>query len=208
MSISMDEIKKMLLEGARRVTEARDELTDIDSRFGDADHGITMEKIMSALAGEVQAFSGEGGAKALMDDISMAIMAINGGSAVPLWTTLFDGLSEGAPSRGEVSVDEFKVMFRSGLEAFKALSKAKVGDKTMTDTLEPAVEALCAGSGTLAHVMKAAAEGAEAGAGATVNFTAKFGRAKSYGERTIGTPDAGAMSMKYFFRGLADGAGE
>ena len=208
MSISTDAIKKMLLAGAERVIEARNELTDIDSRFGDADHGITMEKIMTALAGAVQSFSGEGGVKALMDDVSMAIMTINGGSAVPLWTTLFDGLSEGASSSDEMSLDELKAMFRRGLEAFKALSKAKVGDKTMTDALEPAVEALCACNGGLAEVMKAAAEGAEAGAAATVNFTAKFGRAKSYGERTIGTPDAGAMSMKYFFRGLAEGAGE
>lgn len=208
MSISTDAIKKMLLAGAERVIEARNELTDIDSRFGDADHGITMEKIMTALAGAVQSFSGEGGVKALMDDVSMAIMTINGGSAVPLWTTLFDGLSEGASSSDEMSLDELKAMFRRGLEAFKALSKAKVGDKTMTDALEPAVEVLCACNGGLAEVMKAAAEGAEAGAAATVNFTAKFGRAKSYGERTIGTPDAGAMSMKYFFRGLAEGAGE
>ncbi|NLK20395.1 MAG: DAK2 domain-containing protein, partial [Synergistaceae bacterium] len=207
-SISTDAIKKMLLAGAERVIEARNELTDIDSRFGDADHGITMEKIMTALAGAVQSFSGEGGVKALMDDVSMAIMTINGGSAVPLWTTLFDGLSEGASSSDEMSLDELKAMFRRGLEAFKALSKAKVGDKTMTDALEPAVEVLCACNGGLAEVMKAAAEGAEAGAAATVNFTAKFGRAKSYGERTIGTPDAGAMSMKYFFRGLAEGAGE
>ena len=208
MSISTDAIKKMLLAGAERVIEARNELTDIDSRFGDADHGITMEKIMTALAGAVQSFSGEGGVKALMDDVSMAIMTINGGSAVPLWTTLFDGLSEGASSSDEMSLDELKAMFRRGLEAFKALSKAKVGDKTMTDALEPAVEVLCACNGGLAEVMKAAAEGAEAGAAATVNFTAKFGRAKSYGERTIGTPDAGAMSMKYFFRGLAEGDGE
>ena len=46
---------------------------------------------------------------------------------------------------------------------------------------------------------RAAMEGAEA----TKQFTAKFGRAKSYGEQTIGTPDAGAVSMALFFQGLA-----
>ena len=46
---------------------------------------------------------------------------------------------------------------------------------------------------------KAAMEGAEA----TRGFVSKFGRAKSYGEKTLGTPDAGAMSMAYFFQGLA-----
>ena len=38
---------------------------------------------------------------------------------------------------------------------------------------------------------------------ASKQFVSKFGRAKSYGEKTIGTPDAGAMSMSYFFQGLA-----
>jgi len=46
---------------------------------------------------------------------------------------------------------------------------------------------------------RAAMEGAEASKG----YVSKFGRAKSYGEKTIGTPDAGAMSMAYFFQGLA-----
>ena len=35
------------------------------------------------------------------------------------------------------------------------------------------------------------------------NFVSKFGRAKSYGAKTIGTPDAGAKSMAKFFAGLA-----
>ena len=46
---------------------------------------------------------------------------------------------------------------------------------------------------------RAAMEGAEASKG----FASKFGRAKSYGDKTLGTPDAGAMSMAYFFQGLA-----
>jgi dihydroxyacetone kinase-like protein len=54
-------------------------------------------------------------------------------------------------------------------------------------------------------MMKASAGAAEAGARETANFAARFGRAKNYGERSIGTPDAGAMSMGYFFQGLAEG---
>ena len=49
----------------------------------------------------------------------------------------------------------------------------------------------------------AAAQAAAKGAEDTRQFVSKFGRAKSYGEKTIGTPDAGAVSMAYFFQGLA-----
>jgi len=46
VTVTLRQMKNMLLGGAASVIAARDELTDIDSRFGDADHGITMEKIM------------------------------------------------------------------------------------------------------------------------------------------------------------------
>ena len=84
------------------------------------------------------------------------------------------------------------------------MSGATVGDKTMMDALIPASESIAAYTGSdecelFASAAKAAAEGAEA----SKQFVAKFGRARSYKEKTIGTPDAGAMSMSYFFQGLA-----
>ena len=86
------------------------------------------------------------------------------------------------------------------------MSGAKVGDKTMMDALIPASQAIAAYVGNdeqelFACAARAAADGAEA----SKQFVSKFGRAKSYGEKTIGTPDAGAMSMSYFFQGLAQG---
>jgi|ADurb_Oil_03_Slu_FD_contig_31_2003080_length_1341_multi_4_in_0_out_0_2 dihydroxyacetone kinase-like protein len=205
VTVTLRQMKNMLLGGAASVIAARDELTDIDSRFGDADHGITMEKIMKALGKAVDDSGEDCTILGLLNAVSMAVMTINGGSAVPLWTTLFDGLAEGAPDRADMSEEEFRAMFRSGYETLFELSKAKMGDKTMMDALEPAVEALGTATGSLADMMKTAARAAEAGAGETVNFAARFGRAKNYGERSIGTPDAGAMSMKYFFQGLSEG---
>ena len=205
MTVTLPQMKQMLLGGADCVISARDELTDIDSRFGDADHGITMEKIMTALKNAVRSFGEDGTIKDLMSGISMAVMTINGGSAVPLWTTLFDGLAEGAPDRIEMSEEEFRSMFRSGYATLFEISRAKKGDKTKMDAMEPAVDALCAAAGGLADMITASAGAAEAGARETANFAARFGRAKNYGERSIGTPDAGAMSMGYFFQGLAEG---
>ena len=95
-------------------------------------------------------------------------------------------------------------MFAKGLEELDDMSGAKVGDKTMMDALIPASQAIAAYSGSdEAELFAAAAQAAAAGAEASKNFVSKFGRAKSYGEKTIGTPDAGAMSMSRFFQGLA-----
>ena len=73
------------------------------------------------------------------------------------------------------------------------------------DTLIPATEAIGAYEGeSEAQLFAVAAEAAMEGAENSKNFASKFGRAKSYGAKTIGTPDAGAMSMAYFFKGLAE----
>ena len=95
-------------------------------------------------------------------------------------------------------------MLGHALEELSALSKAKVGDKTMMDALIPATEAALACPGSEEEMLRAAAQAAAEGAEASRNFVSKFGRARSYGEATIGTPDAGAVSMSRFFAGLAE----
>ena len=134
----------------------------------------------------------------------MEVMMINGGSAVPLWNTWLDGLAEAAPEGEELDAEGLKHMLGHALEELSALSKAKVGDKTMMDALIPATEAALACPGSEEEMLRAAAQAAAEGAEASRNFVSKFGRARSYGEATIGTPDAGAVSMSRFFAGLAE----
>ena len=185
------------------VAAAEQELSDIDARFGDADHGLTMSKIAAAISGAVS--EAEGGIQSMLDDAAMAVMELNGGSAVPLWNTWLDGLQEGAAEGDEIGVEGLKAMFAHALEALEDISGAKVGDKTMMDALIPATEAVEAyQGGDEAGLFAAAAAAAAEGAENSKNFVSKFGRAKSYGEQTIGTPDAGAVSMACFFRGLAE----
>ena len=200
--MSKQEFASRLQNACAAVTAAEQELTEIDSRFGDADHGLTMSKIakaVSAAAGE-----SEGGIQAMLDDAAMAVMVLNGGSAVPLWNTWLDGLQEEAPEGNEIDTAGIQAIFAKALKALSDMSGAKVGDKTMMDALIPASQAIAAYSGSdEAGLFDAAAQAALQGAEASKQFVSKFGRAKSYGEQTIGTPDAGAASMAYFFQGLA-----
>ena len=168
------------------VISAEQELTEIDSHFGDADHGLTMKKIAGAIDSAVK--GSDGGIKEMLDDAAMAVMVLNGGSAVPLWNAWLDGMQENAPEGDEIDVSGIKAVFKRAFEELDGVSGAKVGDKTMMDALIPASEAIAAYEGS---------------AEASRQFVSKFGRAKSYGTQTIGTPDAGAVSMAYFFRGLA-----
>ena len=191
------EFAARLKNACAAVTAAEAELTEIDSKFGDADHGLTMAKIAGAISEAVDA--AEGGIQSMLDDAAMAVMTLNGGSAVPLWNTWLDGMQEAAPAGEDIDVAGLQAMFAQGFAALDDISGAKVGDKTMMDALIPASQAIAAYAGSdEAELFTLAAQAAR-------QFTAKFGRAKSYGEQTIGTPDAGATSMSLFFQGLAQG---
>ena len=196
------ELAQRLKHACTSVLAAEDELTDIDSRFGDVDHGLTMNKIAGAISDAVD--QSEGGIQSMLDDAAMAVMTLNGGSAVPLWNTWLDGMQENAPEGDEIDIAGLQAAFSRALEALTEISGAKMGDKTMMDALIPASLAIASYQGDdenelFASAARAAAQGAED----SKQYVSKFGRARSYGAQTIGTPDAGAMSMSYFFQGLA-----
>lgn len=209
--IDRDTCKAMLRESARLMLEHADELSDIDSKFGDGDHGITVTKIAKLVVERVEEWD-DASVKDFLDDLGMGAMAVRGGSAGPLYGTMISGLGTRlGDDENELSADAARRMFAGCLDEMRDITAAAVGDKTMMDALVPAVEAAqaCdAAEDDAAAVFAAAAEAAEAGARASEGFASKFGRARSYGDATIGTPDAGAVSTSLFLRGLAQGAAQ
>lgn len=202
MKMLKKELEARIISACENVIAAEPELTEIDSKFGDADHGLTMHKIAAAIRDSVTESAGD--IKEMLDDAAMAVMGLNGGSAVPLWNSWLDGMQEGAPEAEEIDVAGVKAMFASAFEALDDMSGAKVGDKTMMDTVIPASEAIASYVGdSVSELFSIAADAAKKGAENSKNFVSKFGRAKTFGAKTIGTPDAGATSMAKFFEGLA-----
>ena len=205
MTIDRTGVAAMLTSAANLLAENADRLSEIDSRFGDGDHGITMGKIAKLLLERVPQW-GDESIKDFLDDLGTAIMEVKGGSAGPLYGTMIGGLGvELGDNENELDSGGVKRMFAGCLSEMEDITTAKVGDKTMMDALIPAVEAVQAAQGEPADLLKAAAEAAEAGAKASEGFVSKFGRARSYKEQTIGTPDAGAVSTSLFIKGLAQG---
>lgn len=205
MTIDRTGIAAMLTSSANLLAAHTDRLSEIDSRFGDGDHGVTIGKIAKLLLERVPQWDDES-IKDFLDDLGMSIMEVKGGSAGPLYGTMISGLAaELEDDETELDADGIKRMFSGCLSEMEDITDAKVGDKTMMDALIPAAEAAKAAQGTPVDILNAAAEAAEAGAKASEGFASKYGRARSYKEQTIGTPDAGAVSTALFFRGLAQG---
>ena len=183
--------------------ENKNLLTEIDAKFGDGDHGITIEKI----AHLIQNVSNEwvdanSNLKALFSEVGTGVTNVNGGSAGPLYGTYFEGLGEELGDEVEADATLLKTILKSGLTELQYLSTAKVGDKTMMDTLIPATDAAISAPNNIIEIVTAARDAAIQGAKDSENYISKFGRARSYKEKTIGTPDAGAQSCTYIFIGL------
>src|SRR5699024_1808086 len=83
-------------------------------------------------------------------------------------------------------------------EAVRRSGKARVGDKTMVDALEPFASAFArgaSGGGTFRHVWTTAAAAAESGAEETAALLPQLGRARAHGRKSLGSPDPGAVSF-------------
>ena len=204
MLLSKPEIEKMFRRVAEVWHENKDYLSEIDSRFGDGDHGVTIGKIASLIEKKLDSWEDED-IERFLEDLGDSAMEIGGGSAGPLYGTLIGGLSGPLSGSDSIGAATLKEMFAECLSAMEDITTAKVGDKTMMDALIPAVEAAQKADDDCMAILEAAKEAALGGAKESEQYISKFGRARSYKEQTIGTPDAGAVSTSLFFAGLCDG---
>ena len=204
MLLSKPEIEKMFRKVAEVWHENKDYLSEIDSRFGDGDHGVTIGKIASLIEKKLDSWEDED-IEGFLEDLGDSAMEIGGGSAGPLYGTLIGGLSGPLSGEDSIGAATLKEMFTECLSAMEDITTAKIGDKTMMDALIPAVLAAQKADDDCMAILEAAKAAALTGARESEQYVSKFGRARSYKEQTIGTPDAGAVSTSLFFTGLCDG---
>jgi len=202
--LTLELLQKMLLTAAAALKENVIPLCELDSVAGDGDHGLTIGRMADAIKQRVESGT-SADIKELLDDLSMDFMGVNGGSAGPLWGTVFGGFAEGV-DEGVTELDTAAVhkMLEQAKEDFMDISKAKPGDKTMVDALYPALDAGIACDGDTKAIFTAMAEAANSGAEATAQMVARFGRAKNVGERSLGAKDPGAVSMALLLTKMAE----
>ncbi|MCZ7638184.1 MAG: dihydroxyacetone kinase subunit DhaL [Verrucomicrobia bacterium] len=196
-----------MLDAARaQIREQHETLSRLDAAVGDGDHGTTMLRAMDAAAQAANQHA-DADLQQLLSATGWAVMACDGGSTGPLLGSWFLGMSGASAGRAELDVSALAAVFEGGLTKLQKQSRAQIGDKTLMDALLPAVAALKAAdpaqgvTAALAHAADAAARGAAD----TANMRAKFGRARHLGDRVLGHPDPGAVSVSLIFRGFCEG---
>jgi len=197
-------ISSWMQEVETSVRAERDHLVQLDAAIGDGDHGINMTRGFEAV---VQALGVDNGSPPgrLLIIAGRTLVSTVGGASGPLWGS---ALRAGGRTLGdEATFDGAQLVevLAAALASVKDLGTAALGDKTMVDALEPAVETLrarIADGESLPQALEAAASAAEAGMRGTIPLQARKGRASYLGERSVGHQDPGATSTALIVRAL------
>ena len=151
---------------------------------------------------EIQGKDFEGIIKA----VGMVVLNSVGGAMGALYGTFFLRLAQASAGKTELNLDDVVNMFQSAEKGILEIGKAKIGDKTLVDTLSPAVRSLEKAANehrSLEDALREFETAANAGMEATKDMIAKMGRASRLGERTLGHQDAGATSCYLILRSMA-----
>jgi dihydroxyacetone kinase len=171
---------------------AEDDLNALDAKSGDGDTGSTLAGASRALIGAMDRLPLADHTQ-LYRAIGQELSETMGGSSGVLLAIFFAAAGDAASSGSTM-----REALVAGLERMQEIGGAKMGDRTMIDALEPALE-------QLQHGMPAAASAARAGADRTADMLqAKAGRA-SYinAEQLRGHVDPGAEAVARLLEHLA-----
>ncbi|GAA3577857.1 D-erythrulose 4-kinase [Microlunatus spumicola] len=190
------------------VEEHKDELGRLDAVAGDGDHGIGMSRGAKA-ATEAADTAAEAGAgvRSLLAAAGSAFGDKAGGTSGILWGLLLDGVGQQLGDEDAVTDEAAAHAVQASTTRLQEFSKASLGDKTMLDALFPFVDALVGavdGGTPLAQAWRDAATTATEAAQATASLTPKIGRARPLAERSVGTPDPGAISLALIVTAIGD----
>ena len=202
--LNLNETKQMFIYVSKRMIESKDQLTKADQAIGDGDHGIGMARGFEAVLKMLETSDFE-----MLDELFKAIgkklLMTIGGAAGAIFGSFFMGAGDNLKYKFKFGSQQLDYMLKDGLLAVILRGDAKEGDKTMADALFPAATK----SGELineplSQALFKVAEKAREGMEATKNMVAKIGKAKTLGERSLGHPDPGAISIYLILKFMYD----
>lgn len=203
--LKAQEIKDIFKEIKKVMDENKDYLVGLDAAMGDGDLGITMCSGFGAITDELE--------KVEDDDIGslVAKMGMVMANAAPstmgtLMATAMMKAGKAVKGNKEIGLREAIDMGYAAVEGIKQRGKSDIGDKTILDSIYPAVVELDKAyeSGmALAQAYNNALKGAEEGVARTKTMMSKHGRAAYYGEKSIGQQDPGATVGMLVIKGIS-----
>jgi dihydroxyacetone kinase-like protein len=206
MTESLRDTEFVVRSIAETAVEKEAEFCDLDSVVGDGDFGFSLARGFEKVLAEWDEYDRADAGTFLMK-VAMTISSRVGGTSGPIWGTGFLRAAMLAKGKDALTGTDVVAMLRASIEGIMQRGKAELGDKTLLDALAPAADELeraVADNSSSADALLRTAAAARAAADATSELQARRGRASYSGERSIGSPDAGAVAVAIMLERLAD----
>lgn len=179
---------------------------ELDAVAGDGDFGYSLARGFEIVKQDWDSYDRTDGG-VFLTKVAMTISARIGGTSGPIWGTAI--LRVGTNLKGKPTFEAADVIkgLRAAVEGIKARGKAELGDKTLLDSLVPAIDTLeeqINAGASAADAVAAMAVTARQAADDTAKLQARRGRASYTGERSIGSVDAGATAIAVLLEALAE----
>ena len=194
-------MKNILLHISQQmINQHIDEIRELDAAIGDGDLGITIKKGSQALINQLEKVDvtnvGSVLKKAgmIFTEANPSTFSVLGGTALMYAGKVVNG-------KESITMDDVSEMIRSAQEGIEKRGKAQVGEKTMLDAFNE-IQLMFKGNqafDSLTALFEKVTEAAEKGMLKTKEMIAKKGRAKAFGQRTVGEVDPGAKVTFFFF---------
>ncbi len=206
MSSSSEQVDLVVKTMAQTAVDNEAYFGDLDAVVGDGDFGFSLARGFEIVLADFDSFD-RADVGTFLKKVGVTITSRIGGTSGPIWGTAFMRAGASAAGKTELTNEDVIEMLRTAIEGIKARGQSDVGDKTLLDSLQPAVDSLEAelsGGASGRAALTAAAATARKEAEATKEMIAKRGRAAYTGERSIGSVDAGAVAVAVMFERLAE----
>lgn len=188
----------------KNLINAEQTLTELDSLIGDGDCGIGVRKGFEAVQKIIPELRNLD-VQDILKKVGFTLAYTIGGTSGAMLGTGFIELGKGLKEKTEPNIYDWVEALKLALDRIKKRGgNTKIGDKTMIDALEPAVNSIVNSIDTnkeinLVDLFEKALLAAKEGSENTVNLVAKKGRASYLGERSLGVKDPGSVIICIIF---------
>jgi dihydroxyacetone kinase-like protein len=197
--LTVTQLKAAAQRIATAAKAASDELNTADGQLGDGDLGITVSD------GWREATIDMGNAPV---DIGLALLAcskafqrVSPSSFGTLTATALMAAAKQTKGRAGIPWSEISSLVASARDAMMARGKGALGDKSVLDALD-AVATATAGLDEPGSILAAADRATDDALRAFRDRPAKLGRARMFGEKSIGLDDPGMLAFRRMLDGL------
>ncbi|MQR87027.1 dihydroxyacetone kinase subunit L [Bacillus megaterium] len=198
MKLTAEDLKAFLKDVVNVMEENKDYLSELDRKLGDGDHGVTMSIGWQAINEKLEAeLQSEKDCGKICITAGRTFLSAVGSSVGPLYATGFLRGGKVFQNKSELTDKDLKDFWVAFIEGVKDRGKAEVGDKTMIDTFQPALESLTSNfdkTNDFSSAFLQAVSDGEEGMKSTKDLLSKRGRSSRLGERSLGCQDPGATS--------------